>query len=92
MISVGYVLMYFLRGQLPWQGLKAETNNEKYQLILDKKIATTTDELCSGFPGTYLLCHLLLLPPPQLLTTTTTTSTTTTTNTVYTYSLLLAAV
>ena len=64
LISVGYVLMYFLRGQLPWQGLKAETNNEKYQLILDKKIATTTDELCSGFPGTYLLCHLLLLLPP----------------------------
>ena len=43
--------MYFLRGQLPWQGLKAETNNEKYKLILEKKIATTTEELCSGFPG-----------------------------------------
>eukprot|EP01036_Dinobryon_divergens_P027346 gene27346-36110_t len=54
LMSVGYVLMYFLRGQLPWQGLKAETNNEKYKLILEKKMTTTTEELCNGFPDLFL--------------------------------------
>ena len=27
--AVGYIIMYFLRGQLPWQGLKAHTKKQK---------------------------------------------------------------
>ena len=60
-MSVGYVLMYFLRGQLPWQGLKAETNNEKYKLILEKKMTTTTEELCNGFPGRSVRQYLYIV-------------------------------
>lgn len=51
--SLGYVLMYFLRGSLPWQGLKANTKKQKYERILEKKISTSTEMLCKGFPGTY---------------------------------------
>jgi casein kinase 1 len=43
--------MYFLRGSLPWQGLKAATNKQKYEKIGEKKQTTPIKELCEGFPG-----------------------------------------
>eukprot|EP01035_Chromulina_nebulosa_P019709 gene19709-25634_t len=48
--SIGYVLIYFLRGYLPWQGLKAYTKIQKYEKILEKKNSTSTETLCKGFP------------------------------------------
>jgi serine/threonine protein kinase len=48
--SVGYVLLYLLRGQLPWQGIDAKTKEEKYSKILYKKEITPSEELCSGYP------------------------------------------
>jgi casein kinase 1 len=35
--ALGYVFTYFLRGGLPWQGLKAVTNKQKYEEIRKKK-------------------------------------------------------
>ena len=48
--SVGYVLIYFLRGSLPWQGLQAKNKEERYKKILQKKIETTSYDLCYSFP------------------------------------------
>ena len=48
--SVGYVLMYFLRGGLPWQGLKIKSKEDRYKKILDKKKETSSEQLCKGFP------------------------------------------
>jgi serine/threonine protein kinase len=48
--SVGYVLMYFLRGGLPWQGLKIRSKEDRYKKILAKKKETSSEELCRGFP------------------------------------------
>jgi len=48
--AVGYVLMYFLRGSLPWQGLKANDKKEKYELIMEKKLKTPFEVLCKHFP------------------------------------------
>ena len=50
MESLGYVLMYFLRGSLPWQGLKAVTKRQKYEKISEKKMCTPVEALCKGFP------------------------------------------
>ena len=47
-----YVLMYFLRGSLPWQGLAADNKNEKYKKIMELKMSTSAESLCKGFPGT----------------------------------------
>lgn len=44
--SLGYVLMYFNRGSLPWQGLKAATKRQKYERISEKKMSTPIEELC----------------------------------------------
>jgi casein kinase 1 len=48
--ALGHVFMYFLRGGLPWQGLKAATNKQKYEKIGEKKQTTPIAELCNGFP------------------------------------------
>jgi len=47
--SLGYVLMYFIRGSLPWQGLKANTKKQKYERIMDRKMSTSTEQLCKGY-------------------------------------------
>jgi casein kinase 1 len=48
--ALGHVFLYFLRGGLPWQGLKAATNKQKYEKIGEKKQTTVIKELCEGFP------------------------------------------
>lgn len=48
--ALGHVFMYFLRGGLPWQGLKAATNKQKYEKIGEKKQTTQIKELCDAFP------------------------------------------
>ncbi|KAL1535684.1 Casein kinase 1-like protein 10 [Salvia divinorum] len=52
--SLGYVLMYFLRGSLPWQGLKAGTKKQKYDRISEKKMLTTMEVLCKSYPSEFL--------------------------------------
>jgi len=48
--GIGYVLMYFLKGQLPWQGLPANNKKEKYDRIMERKVNTSVEVLCRGFP------------------------------------------
>ncbi|VDN56515.1 unnamed protein product [Dracunculus medinensis] len=51
--ALGHMFMYFLRGSLPWQGLKADTLKERYQKIGDTKRSTPVEVLCEGFPDEF---------------------------------------
>ncbi|WOG94165.1 hypothetical protein DCAR_0313458 [Daucus carota subsp. sativus] len=63
MESLGFVFMYFLRGSLPWQGMNARTKKEKYERISKKKVSTSNEALCHGFPTEFSsyfnYCHSL---------------------------------
>ncbi|KAH0941930.1 hypothetical protein HID58_001567 [Brassica napus] len=51
--SLGYILMYFLKGSLPWQGLKAGNKKQKYERISEKKVSTSIEVLCRGYPSEF---------------------------------------
>jgi casein kinase I family protein HRR25 len=52
--ALGYVLIYFCKGQLPWQGMKGNTKKLKYDAIMEKKITTSTEDLCQGLPKEFM--------------------------------------
>ncbi|CAD6185063.1 unnamed protein product [Caenorhabditis auriculariae] len=66
MESLGYVFMYFNRGSLPWQGLKAVNKRQKYELISERKISTKIEDLCAGFPEPFCT-HARLFAPPTVV-------------------------
>merc|ERR1719436_1098732 len=49
--AIGHMLIYFLRGSLPWSGLEAKSKQEKYRKIKEKKESTELSDLCAGFPS-----------------------------------------
>lgn len=48
--AIGYMLIYLIKGKLPWQSLPGKYKSEKYQLIKDKKVSTSVESLCKGLP------------------------------------------
>lgn len=53
--GLGYVMLYFLKGQLPWQGLQAKDRKEKYEKIKCKKQAISIEKLCEDLPSEFTL-------------------------------------
>ena len=51
--AIGYTLIYFLTGKLPWQNLKVDEKNQKYQKIAELKIKTPVEQLCYGLPSQF---------------------------------------
>lgn len=51
-ISIIYVVIYLLKGNLPWTGLipKKGDMRTKEELVYDKKVITSSEELCEGLP------------------------------------------
>lgn len=51
--SVGYMLVYFCKGSLPWQGIKKKKGNDHIHAIGEKKMSTSLDDLCDGLPSCF---------------------------------------
>ena len=51
--SIGHVLLYFLRGSLPWQGQPGRSKAEKYANIKKKKKETSIEDLCKDQPDEF---------------------------------------
>ncbi|XP_016948948.1 casein kinase I [Drosophila biarmipes] len=48
--SVGYLLLYFQRGRLPWQGIRAQSQVQKHERIAECKANISLQALCAGLP------------------------------------------
>jgi serine/threonine protein kinase len=53
--SIGYMLIFFLKGRLPWQGLTASTKGKRSKQIYQVKKDTSLEVLCEGIPKEFLL-------------------------------------
>ena len=51
--STAYMLLYFLRGSLPWKGVSGVTKAEKYKKIFLLKKNTSPEELCENLPNEF---------------------------------------
>jgi casein kinase 1 len=51
---LAYVMIYFVKGKLPWQGLAAKTKKEKYDQIKNKKKETPIEDLCYKLPKEFV--------------------------------------
>ena len=66
--SIAYILLYFLKGRLPWQGLKCNKKEDKFEKILEKKKEISSADLCKEFPKEFefFLDYIKLLGFPEL--------------------------
>ena len=53
--SLSYSIIYFLKGKLPWMGLKAKNKEEKYEKIMEVKINCKLSSICEGIPKEFAL-------------------------------------
>ena len=48
--SFMYILIFMIKGSLPWQKLKANKRYEKYEKIFEAKLGTPVEVVCEGLP------------------------------------------
>lgn len=48
--TIGHVILYFMKGSLPWQNLPGNNKEEKYRNIKKRKLEISLDKLCEGLP------------------------------------------
>jgi len=54
MEAIGYVLIYFLIGGLPWQNLRQKEKSKKYKKIMKAKMDTNLEQLLNGHPDEFV--------------------------------------
>ncbi|KAL4442787.1 hypothetical protein ABPG74_010676 [Tetrahymena malaccensis] len=58
--SLIYVLVYLVKGRLPWQGILAENKEKKHEKLKQQKVSISLEKLCEGMPNQFLqFCNLI---------------------------------
>lgn len=57
--AIGYVLMYFLRGRLPWQGIPVKNKEERYRKIMEKKLKLLPKNYAKDFLKNLLIILII---------------------------------
>lgn len=52
--SLGYIMAYFMNGSLPWQGIPAATKQQKNEKVLEKKMATSAEDLFGKYSPVFV--------------------------------------
>ncbi len=55
--AIGFILVYLLKGTLPWQGVVPASGEELEEAVCKRKADTTVTELCKDLPGILVLCY-----------------------------------
>jgi serine/threonine protein kinase len=55
--GICYIMLYFIKGHLPWQGLPAINKEDKYRKIMNAKIENNSEILTKGLPSTSTKTH-----------------------------------
>lgn len=56
MEAIFYILIYLVRGYLPWQGAKALDRKDKFEKIMMAKVTTPIEALCKDLPKEIMEC------------------------------------
>jgi serine/threonine protein kinase len=48
--SIGYIIVYLLKGTLPWMNLKVRTRGDKFRRIMEVKFSIPLEALCEDLP------------------------------------------
>jgi casein kinase 1 len=52
--AIGYVLIYLLKGALPWDGIKERAKSKKMKELISRKANCSIENLCEGIPKIFL--------------------------------------
>ena len=52
--AIAYMLIFFMKGGLPWQNIEDNIKEQKYKKIMDMKVQTPMEKLCDGLPNEML--------------------------------------
>ncbi|CAD8171515.1 unnamed protein product [Paramecium pentaurelia] len=52
--SLGYMLIYLVKGELPWSNVKAVDKDDKYEQILQIKMGLSLNQICFNLPKCFI--------------------------------------
>ena len=52
--AIAYMLIFFMKGGLPWQNIEDSVKEQNYRKIMEMKMKSPIEKLCVGLPAEML--------------------------------------